>query len=95
MSVIQFPEAKRPRRPLHKSATGDTLGTALEVHQMLLNCLHMEPLRDHPGGEGSVLAFAPTQQFGPDTAYWAELQFEAVYGVDPFAFVNRVTAYQS
>ncbi len=60
---------------------------------MMFNALGMERLREHPDAVGSVLLFAMSKHFGPDLVYWAEMQFENVYGIDPRGFIDHLTAY--
>jgi len=101
MTVIDFPRRNKPA-PINTEPTpkppegpdlGDTLETAIEVHQMIMNCFNMDGLRENPDAIGSVLTFAMSHHFGPDLVLWAEQQFEAVYGVHPFTFIDHVASY--
>jgi hypothetical protein len=92
MNVIEFPEPKQPA-PAEMNRLGDGLETAFEIHRMIFNAMGIEGLRENPGALGSVLLFAMSQYFGPDLVRWAEMQFENVYGIDPYTFINHVSAY--
>lgn len=93
MNVIDFPIRYKPvPPPSPRQGLGDTFEAALDVHRIIINCMRKEELRDHPGLIGPVLDFALAHYFGGDLACWAEMQFEAVYGIDPRGFVEHVTA---
>lgn len=94
MNVIDFPIRPKPvPPPSRRHELGGTFKTALDVHRIVINCMRKEELRDHPGLIGPVLNFALAHYFGRDLAYWAERQFEAVYGIDPRGFIDHATAY--
>ena len=97
MTVIDF---STPDRQLAADVdtdtqfTGSGLEAAFEVHNMILSCMHMETLQDHPGAWSSVLLFAMSKHFGPDLVHWAEIQFRNVYGMHPNAFIDHIASYQ-
>ncbi len=62
---------------------------------MIINCMRMEELRDSPGAIGPVLTFALVHNFGLELVEWAELQFQEVYGVHPFTFIDHVASYRA
>ncbi len=96
MTVIQFPNQAKPTlEEVFEPDPHGTIDTAFEVHRMIFNGLRMDALRDHPDILSTLLAVSITKHFGRDWSHWVELQFERVYGVDPYTFFERVSSYRA
>lgn len=95
MTVIQFPNQAEPLpEEAFEPDPHSIIDVAFEIHSMIFNGLQMEELRDHPDILSTLLAASLTKRFGPDWSQWAELQFEHVYGVDPYTFIDHISAYR-
>jgi hypothetical protein len=55
----------------------------------------MEELKDHPDVLGPLVAASLAREGGPNWSCWAMQQFENVYGVDPYTFIEHVTSYRA
>ena len=95
MTVIQFPNQAKPTpEEVFEPDPLSTIDVAFEVHRMIFNGLRMESLRDHLDIFNTLLAVSIAKHFGPDWSHWVELQFEHVYGMDPYTFIEHVSSYR-
>jgi hypothetical protein len=96
MVVIRFPRSRR--RPLRPPPPGNPLGVtveaALKVHSAIVNGLRLGDFDDHPSGPQLALSEALADLFGPGGVAWAEVQFEILYGVDPYTFSDHIATYR-
>lgn len=96
MEVIQFPNQAEPvPEDTFEPHPNSTLEIAFQVHDMIFRGLSMEELRDHPDVLGPLVAASLARECGPNWSCWAMQQFEHVYGVDPYTFIERVTSYRA
>ena len=95
MNVIQFPNQPEPApEQVFEPDPHNTLDAAFEVHRMIYNGLKMEELRDHPDILSTLLSVSIAKHYGHEWCQWAELQFEHVYGADPYSFIEHVSSYR-
>ena len=87
MNVIEFPQ--RGKTPARDLPLNDTIEAAVQVHDLILAGLRSDILREHPDTLATLLPVAFAKRFGPDGADLAELQFQRVYRVDPYTFIDR------
>lgn len=94
MTVIKFPGGGRPPPPGPPGARlGDAIETAVEVHDVIVEGLRCPNFSDNVEGLKMILPAALSDLFGPDYVRWAETQFELVYAVDPYAFIDHMSSY--
>ncbi len=95
VTVIKFPGGGHPSPPEPpEERLGDTIDTALEVHDLILEGLRCHCFSENPGGLKAILPAALSDLFGPEYIQWAETQFELIYGVDPYTFIDHLIAYK-
>ncbi|MBK8907353.1 MAG: hypothetical protein IPM60_05470 [Rhodospirillales bacterium] len=106
MVVIPFPGSSqgrpspRPRGPAAASAPamskplGVTVEAALKVHAAIVDGLRSGVLQDRAAGAPMALTDLLCEQFGHGGISWAEMQFEIIYGVDPYTFSEHLAAYR-
>lgn len=97
MAVITFPGPRRPAPPSAPAMSkplGVTVEAALKVHAAIVNGLRSGALQDRGSGIPVALTNLLCEQFGHGGISWAEMQFEIIYGVDPYTFSEHLAAYR-
>lgn len=95
VTVIEFPGGgRRPPPEPPEERLGEALETAVEVHDLIIEGLRCHTFSENPGGLKAILPAALSDLFGPEYVQWAETQFEMIYAVDPYTFIDHVTAYK-
>ncbi len=95
VTVIKFPGGgDRPPPEPPDARLGDAVDTAVEVHDLIIEGLRCHSFADNPGGLKAILPAALSDLFGPQYLEWAETQFETIYAVDPYTFIDHLIAYK-
>jgi len=95
VTVIKFPGGGRPPSPeATEVRLGEAIETAAEVHDLIMEGLRCPCFAENAAGLKAVLPAALSDLFGPEYVDWAEAQFELIYGVDPYAFIDHLVAYR-
>ncbi|MCW5700802.1 MAG: hypothetical protein KIT00_13285 [Rhodospirillales bacterium] len=97
MVVIPFPGS---RNPVPSPASGSckplgvTVEAALKVHGAIVDGLRSGAFDSHTSGFHIALTDMLSEMFGHSGVSWAEMQFEIVFGVDPYTFTDHMAAYR-
>lgn len=95
MTVIKFPGGGREPPPDSSEARlGNAIETAVEVHDLIIEGFRCPCFAENCEGLKAVLPAALSDLFGPEYVAWAECQFELIYGVDPYAFIDHLASYR-
>lgn len=95
MTAIHSPNSTDPvAEKAFEQDPNTTLDVAFNIHEMIFRGLSMEELRDHPDVLGPLVVASLAREYGPDWSSWAMQQFEHVYGVDPYTFIEHVSSYR-
>lgn len=70
----------------------ETVAAALVVHNLIIEGLHEGCFA--VARPAAALQEAIGDTFGADAGAWAEFQFEAIYGSDPYMFLMKLLMHQ-
>lgn len=98
-NVIAFPgvravSIKRMARG-SRGSLGATVDVALWIHTCIVEGLLSGRFDHHDGDAPPALAEALISAYGMDFVVTAQEQFEAVYGCDPYTFLDRMISLRS
>jgi len=95
VTVIKFPGGgRRPPPEPPEVRLGYAIDTAVEVHDLIIEGLRCHSFFENPDGLKAILPAALSDLFGPEYVAWAETQFEVIYTVDPYTFIDHLIAYK-
>ncbi len=95
LTVIEFPGGgNRPPPEPPETRLGDVIETAVEVHDLIIEGFRCHCFSDNPEGLKTILPAALGDLFGPEYVRWAETQFELIYAVDPYTFIDHLISYK-
>jgi len=95
VTVIKFPGGGRPPPPEMKEIhLGEAIETAAEIHDLIIEGLRCPCFAENSAGLKAVMPAALSDLFGPEYVDWAETQFDLIYGVDPYTFIDHLAAYR-
>ena len=95
LTVIKFPGGGLPPPPEPPEARlGDVIETAVEVHDLIIEGFRCHCFLENPDGLKTILPAALGDLFGPEYVQWAETQFELIYAVDPYTFIDHLISYK-
>jgi hypothetical protein len=96
VTVIKFPGGGRQPPPEPPEVhLGEAIETAVEVHDLIVEGLRCHSFVDSPEGLKTILPAALSDLFGPEYVRWAETQFELIYTVDPYTFIDHLISYKT
>jgi hypothetical protein len=96
MTVIKFPDrSEREYGEAARSAPSNTLVVALDIHEMIVNGVASEVASEHPDAMVNLLQVMLARTYGADAVQWAEVQFELVYAVNPYTFLDHVLSFRA
>ena len=95
MNVIEFPnQTKQTSNEASEPTPHDTLRVAFEIHEMIVRGVSSEEAREHPGVMVNLLQVMLARTYGADAVHWAETQFELVYAVSPYTFLDHALSFR-
>jgi len=95
VTIIQFPSGgRRPPPEPPEQRLGDTIDTAVEVHDLIIEGLRCHCFQANPEALKTILPAALSDLLGPEYVQWAETQFELIYAVNPYTFIDHLIAYK-
>jgi hypothetical protein len=96
VTVIEFPKQTQPSsEQTAKPEPQDALRVAFEIHDMIVNGVCSEAAREHPDAMVNLLQVMLARTYGADAVQWAEVQFELVYAVNPYTFLDHVLSFRA